>query len=359
MKHFDQEYLEGLSTKAHMAYVLRQAVRDAKSKNKELSFTEKACKIGFICPRCNNGSGSKGQGHGITIYKSRQGLDKWLAHCTSCHTTWSAIQLQMELSHSDFVSTVNELSAVTGQQPEPAPSTPSTIPITSTPADFTSYYRACMDQLRATPAAMEYLRSRGIRMTTAIRFWLGFDPLSSPGCFPGRMGQPWMRTAVPRIIIPVSPAHYVGRATVLTEHKALNNKGAKISVFNRHCLEKATVCNVVEGPFDALSFVECGFNAVASCGKDQFHNVAQYVHHPLIFLLWPDNDPNPATRASGRKNLEDLAQVLRRKGCKAMLCEVPEQFKDVNEWYCCNRHWFEQEVKQMQDESMLEDWVKD
>lgn len=130
-------------------------------------------------------------------------------------------------------------------------------------ADYTEYYKICRERINS-PEAVSYLSARGISVKTAAAYWIGFDPQADPASAPGGMGD--IKHPCPRLIIPTSKRHYVGRRIdSVKDYAKINTKGSSPGIFNNRILYTQEVREVfiTEGAFDALSVIEAGAAAVA------------------------------------------------------------------------------------------------
>ena len=92
-------------------------------------------------------------------------------------------------------------------------------------ADYTEYYKICRERINS-PEAVSYLSARGISVKTAAAYWIGFDPQADPASAPGGMGD--IKHPCPRLIIPTSKRHYVGRRIdSVKDYAKINTKGSR------------------------------------------------------------------------------------------------------------------------------------
>ncbi len=104
--------------------------------------------------------------------------DKQFYHCFGCGAHGTALGFLMDYDHLSFVEAVEELAARAGLE---VPREESTASTASKPTQdhYTlleqagEYFR---QQLRAAPAAIEYLKKRGLTGETAARFGIGYAP---------------------------------------------------------------------------------------------------------------------------------------------------------------------------------------
>ncbi|MGC3982996.1 MAG: DNA primase [Steroidobacteraceae bacterium] len=104
--------------------------------------------------------------------------DKQFYHCFGCGAHGTALGFLMEYDHLSFVEAIEELAARAGLE---VPREEAVVSNVAKPSQdhyalleqAGEYYRK---QLRATPAAIEYLKKRGLSGETAARFGIGFVP---------------------------------------------------------------------------------------------------------------------------------------------------------------------------------------
>ena len=207
-------------------------------------------------------------------------------------------------------------------------------------ADYTDYYNVCMMQLD-TPAAISYLQARGISIDTAQRCNLGFDPAADPANAPGATGDEYKPHPCPRIIIPTSKAHYVGRRIDgKKEYAKMNPKREKGAgapgIFNASALYAQDVREVfiTEGAFDALSVLEAGYTAIALNSAGNFDALIKQLEQrrtAAALILCPDNDSDPRTAERVKKEFGTLAAELQRLNILHITADICAGYKDANE----------------------------
>lgn len=226
-------------------------------------------------------------------------------------------------------------------------------------ADYTEYYKVCRARL-GDPAAVAYLKGRGINQETAARYGLGYDPAADVANAPGATGSAFKPYPCQRIIIPTSKAHYVGRSVDPATPKAFQKmnpkkeKGAgSPGLFNKDVLyaQDAQEIFVTEGAFDALSVLQEGYAAVAlnSAGNtrlilnevtgraDQFKS--------KVFILCPDNDPDPEKAARVKGKFAALAQDLAALGVLSITADICAGYKDANDAMVGNKAGFKKALE--------------
>jgi len=234
---------------------------------------------------------------------------------------------------SDFSDPGNIETPPEAKAPEKAVKTP-----TAANADYTAYYQECRERLN-DPAAVAYLRSRGISPETAAAYWIGFDPAADPANAPGAGAGESKPHPCPRIIIPTSKAHYIGRSIDPETPPAfskMNPAGSTPAIFNARSIFAPDVQEVFvfEGAFDALSALQAGAAAIAlnSAGNGKIL-LAQLEQRrtAATLILCRDNDPDPKTAERIKKEFDDLAAGLRRLNISFITADVNGSYKDANE----------------------------
>lgn len=223
----------------------------------------------YICPFCGHGKNGDGltynpkstDGTGLVCFSCNYGRGKGKGK--------DIIDLYMDLKHiKDFWQAVRELAAMINIKIDRLPYEKKQSNTQAAYADEelrpqVEYYKRCAAQIES-PAAAEYLKSRGISMENAKRYGLGFDPAADPANAPFGQGQPLY--PVPRLILPVTNSYYVARAiddsTVDKQFRKLIPKGGQAALWNTAALD-SDIFFVTEGIFDALSILEAGGQAVA------------------------------------------------------------------------------------------------
>ena len=300
-------------------------------------------KGGIVCPICGSGSGPHGTG--ITEDKKRPGQ----IHCFACGFDGDILALIQQERGLDFKAALEYAAAElsiplddlrparprssaaadfaeadaaelrslsesdTGSEPPPAPQ-----------PDNRAYYKRCRERI-TDPAAVTYLRARGVSLETAQRCGIGFDPAADPAGSGHK---------TPRLIIPVTPAHYIARSTDPATPKAfakLNNKGAEIGIFDpAGALYNGGAVFVTEGAIDALSIIEAGGEAIALNSTSNAEKLLKKLEAKptaATLLLCLDNDE------AGRKAARLLSEGLQRLNISNQNTgpAICADFKDPNE----------------------------
>lgn len=239
----------------------------------------------------------------------------------------------VERRRSDFSRPGNIETPPEAKAPEKAVKTP-----TTANADYTAYYQECRERLN-DPAAVAYLQRRGIDPATAAAYWIGYDPAADPANAPGAGADEHKPHPCPRIIIPTSKAHYIGRSIDPDTPKAfskLNPAGSTPAIFNARSIYAQDVQEIFifEGAFDALSALQAGAAAIAlnsaGNGKILLEQLAQR-RTDATLILCRDNDPDPKTAERIKKEFDELAAGLRRLNISFITADVNGSYKDANE----------------------------
>lgn len=204
-------------------------------------------------------------------------------------------------------------------------------------ADYTKYYEVCRARLE-DPAAISYLSARGISAETAKNAGIGFDPEADPASAPGAMENERKPHPCPRLIIPTTPGHYVGRRIDgQAEFAKLNAAGSTPGIFNESAIytQEAQEIMVFEGAFDALSALEVGAQAIALNSADNGAALISLLEQKpadKIFILCPDNDPDAKTKKAITKRFVELYKGLKKNGVTCIGMDVCASYKDANDF---------------------------
>ena len=214
-------------------------------------------------------------------------------------------------------------------------------------ADYSEYYQHCRERL-TDPRAIEYLTGRGISLATAQKYGLGFDPAADPANAPGAGDDEPKRHPTPRIIIPTTSSHYIGRLMEPNtpgnkDYRKMNSKGSKPGLFNGSALWDSPVVFIVEGAFDALSILEVGQAATAINSVSNVNSLlselnAKKTTATIIVSLDADNS---GETASGK-----LCDGLSQLGIPYVVGSINCGFKDANEALTQDREAFVRAVKE-------------
>ena len=288
----------------------------------------------YICPFCGSGTGNHATG-ALSLYET----NTW--HCFSCDRSGDVIDLYRQDTGADFPTALSLLADEAGiiideytpaspqadfkeqgQDNKPA-ANKSPAEATENPTDYTPYYLQCRERI-TDPAAADYLKNRGISTDTAKAYYLGFDPQADPA---------GTNHPCPRLIIPTSKAHYIGRSTDPNTPPAfqkMNPKGSSPDIFNLKALYAQDVQEVFicEGAFDALSLLEIGRPAVALNSTSNAGKLIKQLERKrtaATLILCLDNDE------AGKKAAETLKEGLRRLNISHISGKICGQYKDPNE----------------------------
>ena len=320
-------------------------------------------KTSYICPLCGHGT------HGDGLTRNPRSKAHGLK-CFSCGFSGDIIALLEKVNNCDFTTALsiaaNELGIIledtddrteATQKPvrkKAAQTTPTDRPKAKQEppnADHSEYFRACRDRL-TDPKAISYLQARGISFETAYSCWIGYDPQSDPAKAPGAIGDERRPHPTPRIIIPTSKSHYVARAidpNTPKQYQKLNVKNGTPSIFNCRALAESELVFVVEGGFDALSFVEVGAQAVATNSKNNGQALLDLLRNHSLkardFVIVPDNDDNPTTNADTQRQAQELCKAMQAAGFQSIVYNVAGNYHDCNDALIADRAGFLERIE--------------
>lgn len=322
---------------------------------------ERARVSGFICPHCGSGVGPHGTG-AVHVYP-----ETGTASCFACGKRVDVIDVYRFDTGSSFSEAVKALADERGWQLEgggswqrtaeqdfaPIVSGHSSLsaeePAKDAPArDYSAYYARCVERLQQSDEAQAYLTGRGISLETALRCGVGYDPAADPAGAPGAAEDAFKPHPAPRIILPTSSTHYVGRSidpNTLGSFAKMNNRGGKPGIFNQRALWEGDAVFVTEGAFDALSVIEAGAAAVAlnsANNVDALLKLLEARPTKATLLLSLDND------AAGKRAQDELRAGLNRLGIANAGANICGSFKDANAHLTGNRAAFVDAVRRAQ-----------
>lgn len=213
-------------------------------------------------------------------------------------------------------------------------------------ADYTEYYKVCRERINS-PEAASYLSARGISVNTAAAYWIGFDPQADPANAPGGIGD--IKHPCPRLIIPTSKRHYVGRRIDgVKEWEKMNPKiemGASspwIFNFNTLYAQEVREVFITEGAFDALSVIEAGAAAVALNSTSNAETLIEQLEKKkpaATLIISLDNDKG------GSRKSPIIAKELERLNIPYITADICGQHKDPNEYLQQDREGFIKSVR--------------
>lgn len=304
---------------------------------------------GYCCPVCGSGTHGARSTGALTFYAD---TNTW--HCHACDAGGDVIDLYKIVRGVEFVDAVRDLSGRLGLQEDSSLSVKNVSvkekaeeEEKAPTADYTNYYKACAERIN-DPVAVSYLKGRGISIETAKKYGVGYDPSADPGTAPGAMADEYKPHPCPRLIFPCSRSHYVGRsvdANTPKGYRVMNPSrergGGEVSIFNMAAVEnpESNVVFVCEGTFDALSFLEAGYSAIALNSKGNGRLLTKFLMNheyddewqPKQFVVVPDNDVDPKTAADTLNRTEWLRAGICRAGCEAITYNVAGEHHDAND----------------------------
>ena len=369
-----------------MMLTRKQARQEVRAHWREFGQPDKTGK-GIICPICDNGRGSDGDG--ITENPRKPGQLK----CWKCGFTGDSIDLYMKEYEVDYNTALQAMADFLGYEIEAGgqtaaddskeaaetlqdstksrdDKTPAGQPETSQQgagtatagqiADYTDYYRQCARRLD-DPAAISYLQARGISRQTAAACHFGYDPAwISPEAIRRQRakGSDWTPPATARLIMPVSKNHYVTRAIspdVEKKYQKMNETGGgPACIFNLQAIRQKQPVFIVEGIIDALSIMETGGQAIAlnsTSNADQLIKQLEQQRTTCSFIICPDNDD------AGRRAAATLESGLQKLNIKHITANISGDYKDANEALTADRQALEQAIKEAQAKAAPADYL--
>ena len=320
---------------------------------------------GYCCPIC--GSGTHGHGSDGAV-KYHADTNTWCCYACSPNKGRDVIDAYMLQNGCDFNEALSYLAARAGVtidggasqeaagRPQGAVSADKDKSSASigndpqnenkSPADYTAYYAECVDRI-TDPAAVSYLEARGIKPYTAAAAGIGYDPLADPANDPG-VSSVLNHHPTPRIIVPTSAGHYVGRRIDgRKEFDKVNAKGSTPALFNEEALHSgADVVFICEGWADALSFLEAGQQAIATNSKSNSKLVTDALREQgttSSFVIVPDNDDGDKA-ADTMQRAQQLCDDLQALNVRAIVYNVAGEYHDANDALVADEEGFKQRI---------------
>ena len=305
---------------------------------------------GYICPICGNGSGHSGDG--IAPIPNTDGLFK----CFVCGHSGDLISFIAKSENRSYMETAKTLAIQFGIEhhfgSDFQPIQKKTAPIKEEHVDepkkdYTDYFNYVHTLIHKKNN--HYFSLRGLNHSTVTHFNLGFDPTWQHP----KLVEKGKAPMSPRAIIPITKFSYLARDVryPLTDKqkKYAKQKVGAGSIFNPDAL-KEPFPFIVEGEFDAMSFFEIGFPALALGSISYSNKLFAYLEEnhisPKRLLVALDNDER------GRDAATVLVQQLAEKGYHVHLCDssvLYDNHKDANELLVDNRQLFFENVTKTLD----------
>jgi len=166
----------------------------------------------------------------------------------------------------------------------------------------------------------------------------------------------------PRVIIPTSDYSYATRdiRDELTDEqkKYSKTKEGGVNIFNVEALKQELPCFVTEGEFDALSFLELGYNAVslgsASNTRSFLKKIKELSNNCSLIIVLDSDDVGIKAVSALQEGLTEISNLNPN-----INFFIPDKFcgtyKDANEFLVKDKVGFENEIKEAL--SGLEDWI--
>ncbi len=266
-------------------------------------------------------------------------------HCFSCgadYDMFDLIAIKYSLSGSkEIFRKAYEHFGVTLDEEMQYQSTKSSVPENKITTDLNYFFNSSQDNLTAT----DYHLNRGISQEIARKYGLGYvKKWISPKAIKKGID---ISQATPRMIIPTSDQSYMACDTRVEipeyQQKYRKMKVGNVHIFNLEAITKKKPCFVTEGEFDALSFLELGYNALAlgsTSNVSLFLKVIQDKEIGECLVIALDDD------TKGRETTQILAEQLSLKNIKYCLSNLYEGYKDANEFLVADRKLFKSRIQE-------------
>lgn len=199
----------------------------------------------------------------------------------------------------------------------------------------------CIGACKHTAGFSDYLTKRGISLEVQKKFNIGyFGEWLHPKTKYYHRGNPHIHEwFTPRIVIPTSDNSYLARATTPEppqddpRHKYYVKayKVGGVKIFNPVALTNQDgYCFIVEGEIDALSCIECGFNAIGLGSTSMADRLFRdyEINKDTVLIVAMDNDQSGQDAIS---KLEELCKAHKQPYIVANSNILFDGCKDANE----------------------------
>jgi replicative DNA helicase len=233
--------------------------------------------------------------------------------------------------------------------------------VNSTTADYD--FTKLVEIAHASVGKTSYFQDRGLTDKTIRAYKLGYSEtgLNVAQEFYDQMRGNSTFLALYKIILPVwsndGKCHYfiprLDESSVPSHFsvmpiKTYNLQGIPVSIFNSRYLEKceSNIIFITEGIFDALSIEEFDYPCMALNGTSNANKLFEQLTVQLdlqsntSFVLIPDNDD------AGQKLIQKFQEKFDELGLSLCVMNVPQQYKDANQYLMNNREGLEKLINQ-------------
>lgn len=202
------------------------------------------------------------------------------------------------------------------------------------------FLEQCENNLDSIEEVKSYLNKRGITIETAHKYHLGA----------GSNGMDYT------LVIPNDNGSYTKRYLEPLQNKDRYRKTGN-DLFNSKVLfdgDTRTPIFITEGQIDALSIIECGYKAMATCSTtsinlfvDEIKKLLNQGKEIAPLILCFDNDK------SGKKATEKTIAALKNKEIEIDVFKFSKKYKDINEYFLKNKSSFLEEIKKIYDKHYI------
>lgn len=306
----------------------KERITDYINEHPEVHLQRDKAGKGFVCPLCGNGSGDDGDG----LRLNKKDILGTHYKCFKCGFYGDMIELiaQEQGLKGDSYEAFAAARKAWGideegfKIEEDKPIKKNTPPPSSGQSDeeVTAYLAKCKDGIEQGKA---YLLSRGIKLSTAIKYGIGYDADKQAVVLPNFTWETnWGYTL--RYTNPQMKIRYQNAA------------GRAVGFFNVAGLKSmmdTTPVFITEGAFDALAILQAGYRAVALNSGDNVPRFVDFLREYRgrcpgdylsgVFYISMDNDE------AGERFAKELSAGLKDIGLAYQVVNVCEEYKDVNE----------------------------
>lgn len=195
------------------------------------------------------------------------------------------------------------------------------------------YNQIYYDALQQCDWALKHLHQRGLSDETIKQFQIGYNKKEN------------------RIMLPYPKTFSVLKYNPMMQPKYNESQVNQNDIFNVGVLNDCKPTFVCEGVFDALSIIQCGFNAIALMGTGKTNKLIDYVLKnkitvPLIVIFDVDAE---SKQNEFVQHLYELKQIAISCNAPSMMKNYHKNIKDPNDCLITNKETFKKLLQRNYD----------
>lgn len=318
--------------------------------NTHLESRKEKTQLRYVCPFCNSGNKANYTAS-FTIVKNSNGTNY---KCFGCGANGDVFNLIQSMDHLESlkqaVARFEQLFDVqidkrtikigTGKKPnknkllELYGEHKHRIKLNE--SDFKLIYdcnKIYYDELQKCDWALKHLHQRGLNDETIKQFQIGYNKKEN------------------RIMLPYPKCYSVLKYNPMMQPKYNEIDVNQNDIFNVGVLDNGKPTFVCEGIFDALSVIQCGFNAIALTGTGKTKKLIDYILNnqikvPLIVMFDVDAETKQNEFV---QNLYELKQIAISCNTPSMMKNYHKNIKDPNDCLITKKETFKKLLQRNYD----------